>query len=292
MQPEHTETRRPLAVITGAGAGIGRALAIEAAGRGFDLALVGRDAAKLAETEQHCRQRLARGFAQSAIALMPADLRREADRRDLRVRIEQRFGAVDLLLNNAGVLAVGPLSEMSDTEIAGMVETNLLAPIFLARDLLALLRKGTKPRIVNVGSMFGDIAFPLFAAYSASKFALRGLSDALRREFAPLGIAVTYAAPRATRTALSSKFADLVAPFAMRLDEPEAVAANIFRAIDRGRTSAYPFGPERFFLLVQRLFPALVDRGIGKQYRDYLARQQGTTGAAATGTAGAATTRS
>ena len=79
-------------------------------------------------------------------------------------------------------------------------------------------------RIVNVGSMFGDIAYPLFAAYSASKFALRGLSIALRRELKPYGIGVTYAAPRATKTDASHAMDPLVEPMQMRLDDPTAVA--------------------------------------------------------------------
>ena len=71
----------------------------------------------------------------------------------------------------------------------------------LTLSLLPLLKAGAPSCIVNVGSLFGDIAFPYFSAYSATKFGLRGWSDGLRRELAPAGIGVTYAAPRGTRTA-------------------------------------------------------------------------------------------
>src|SRR3546814_7220706 len=100
----------------------------------------------------------------------------------------------------------------------------------LTRQLLPLLQLSSQARIVNIGSVFGDIGHPLFAGYCASKFALRGLSDALRRELAAVGIGVTYAAPRATRTVAADGFADLMLPFAMAMDMPETIAAQIVAA--------------------------------------------------------------
>ena len=115
--------------------------------------------------------------------------------------------------------------------------------------------------------MFGDIAYPLFSAYSASKFALRGLSIALRRELKEFGVGVTYAAPRATNTDAASAFGRLVAPMQMRIDDPAKVARDIWTAVARDADSVYAKGPERFFVLVQRLFPQLVDRSIEGQMR-------------------------
>lgn len=77
-----------------------------------------------------------------------------------------------------------------------------------------------KGHIANIGSMFGMIAFPYFTSYSASKFALRGLSDALRRELEEYSITVSYIAPRATRTPAQSQFDHLIVPFNMKLDVP------------------------------------------------------------------------
>lgn len=116
--------------------------------------------------------------------------------------------------------------------------------------------------------MFGDIAYPLFSAYSASKFALRGLSIALRRELKEFGVGVTYAAPRATNTDAASAFGRLVAPMQMRIDDPAKVARDIWTAVARDADSVYAKGPERFFVLVQRLFPQLVDRSIEGQMSD------------------------
>jgi short-subunit dehydrogenase len=155
--------------------------------------------------------------------------------------------------------------------------TNVVAPIALSREMLPLLRRAGTSRIVNVGSMLGDIAYPLFAAYSASKFAVRGLSSAMRRELKPYGIGVTYAAPRATKTDASRAMDPLVAPLQMRLDDPTAVARQIWRAVMQDLDSVYARGPERLFVLAQRLLPRIVDRAISTQMldervRDYLTK--------------------
>jgi short-subunit dehydrogenase len=148
-----------------------------------------------------------------------------------------------------------------------MVATNLTAPILLSRDLLPALRAASG-RVVNIGSVFGDIAYPYFAAYSATKFGLRGFSDALRRELSGQGVGVTYIAPRATRTAAETAFAPLIEPLRMTLDDADTVARQAWDAIIAGRRESFPRGPERLFVLVQRLFPALVDRSVGAQARD------------------------
>jgi short-subunit dehydrogenase len=103
------------------------------------------------------------------------------------------------------------------------------------------------------------------AIYSATKSGLRGFSIALRRELEPLGIGVTYAAPRTTRTAAASALGPLVQAFGLKFDKPEAVAKLIWDAVERDAKSVYPAGPEKMFVLVQRLFPHLVDRSVAKQ---------------------------
>jgi short-subunit dehydrogenase len=177
----------------------------------------------------------------------------------------KRSGRLDLLFNNAGVIAAGPLQAADDDDMARMLATNVLAPFALSRELVPFLRNSTSPRIVNIGSMFGDIAFPHFVGYSATKFALRGLSDGLRRELKPLGIGVTYAAPRAARTEAIPAIAHVLEALGTKLDEPEAVARRIVDAALAGRRSVYPAGPERLFVLLARLLPALVDRSVAAQ---------------------------
>jgi NAD(P)-dependent dehydrogenase (short-subunit alcohol dehydrogenase family) len=256
------------ALITGAGSGIGRALAIEASRLGITVALCGRRAEALSATLSEmapCGRHLR----------LRGDITAPAVRRGMRDYLWKQWGGLDVLVNNAGVVAVGPLACMTDAELERVMATNVIAPLALTREMLPLLRRVMPSRVVNVGSMFGDVAYPFFAAYSASKFALRGLSIALRRELRPYGIGVTYAAPRATKTEASHVFDPLVAPLQMRLDDPTVVAAQVWRAVGRDLDAVYAKGPERLFVLVQRLLPKFVDRAIAAQMadprvRDYL----------------------
>jgi NAD(P)-dependent dehydrogenase (short-subunit alcohol dehydrogenase family) len=250
-----------IALITGAGSGIGRRLAIEAAQRGMTVALCGRRADALQATL------LMMGPRRSHVAL-PGDITDPRVRIALMHYIARWWGRLDVLINNAGIVSVGPLARTTDIELERLMATNVIAPAALIRELLPLLHRAAPSRVVNVGSMFGDIAYPLFGAYSASKFGLRGLSIALRRELKEFGIGITYAAPRATNTDAAGAFARLVGPMQMRIDDPSKVASDIWTAVARDADSVYAKGPERLFVLVQRLFPQLVDRSVANQMAD------------------------
>lgn len=248
------------ALVTGAGSGIGRALSVELARRGARLILLGRTVASLAAT----RTLLVDPCAASVLCL---DLEDAQARGAIAAHVTELGGRLDLLVNNAGIVDAGPLMRQDEESWRRMLEVNLLAPMSVTRQLLPLLKASGQGRVVNVGSMFGDIAFPYFAAYSASKFGLRGWSEALRREVADQGIGVTYCAPRGTRTPAADGFAAYAEAFRMPLDAPERVARLIVDGVARDARDIYPRGPERLFLLLQRLFPALVDGGVVKQAR-------------------------
>jgi short-subunit dehydrogenase len=243
-----------LGVVTGAGSGIGRALAVALAEGGMQLVLVGRRSEALAETAA-----LLSGAAHYCVT---ADITTVSGRQAVVGRVADLGNRLTLLVNNAGIVPVGPLAGCDDDIIATTLATNVAAPIALTRALLPALRAGRPARVVNVGSMFGYIAFPQFAVYSASKFAMRGFSDALRRELASDGIGVTLAAPRATRTPAAVRFAHLADTFGMAFDEPERIAARIVQGIRHDWRTVYPVGPERFFLWLQRLLPNAVDRAL------------------------------
>ncbi len=246
----------PKVLITGAGSGIGRALSIVAAQKGYDVILAGRTLATLEETRALCEP--------SRTRCVKADVTSAEGRALIAGAVG---GSLDYLINNAGVLRVGHFADLADLDMEHMTTTNLVAPMALTRDLLPALR-ASKGRIVNIGSVFGDIAYPFFAGYSATKFGLRGFSDAMRRELSGDGIGVTYIAPRATRTAAESAFSALVEPLEMTLDGADVVAARAWGAILKGKRESFPRGKERFFVKVQRLFPSLIDRSVGAQARD------------------------
>jgi len=245
-------------LITGAGSGIGRALSVEAAQRGMLVALCGRRENALKVT----RVLLGQG---SQHLIIPADITNPQDRRRIVEVISSEWKVLDVLVNNAGVVEGGAIEKFDDDAINRTFLTNAIAPMALTRDLMPLLLAARPSRVVNIGSIFGDIAYPLFSGYSASKFALRGFSNALRREWKQAGIGVTYAAPRATRTDAAVAFDDLIAKAKMSVDAPAKVARQIWRSVASGHDSVYAPAPERIYVLIQRIFPHIIDWALARQ---------------------------
>jgi short-subunit dehydrogenase len=136
----------------------------------------------------------------------------------------------------------------------------------LTRALLPQLRAQPAAAVLNVGSVFGSIAYPGFAAYSASKFALRGYTEALRRELADSSVSVHYLAPRATRTGFNASSVERMnAELGVAMDPPETVAAAACEMLERGRPYAVLGWPERLFVRINSLLPRVVDGSLRKQ---------------------------
>lgn len=250
-------------LLTGAAGGIGRELAEALAAKGARLGLLGRTDASVASLDHLvATQRL------DAVVIQ-ADLTDASARRAAVWRMVQAYGGLDVLINLAGVLDFRFFDEADPSAITRALQVNVEAPMQMAREVLpAMLGRGSG-RIVNVGSTFGSIGYPGFAAYSASKFALRGFSQALRRELQGTGVGVTYVAPRAVRTAFNPPAVHLMAERKlMRMDEPSWVATRIVHAIERERNEAYLGFPESLFARINGVLPALVDGALKKVLPD------------------------
>lgn len=250
-------------ILTGASGGIGSHIALELAAHGARLALVGRRIEALVELTKKIEATT--GVNAEPIA---ADLSSHDGREVMLSEAHSRLGGVDILINNAGVVDFHDFSEQDPAMIERIFQTNLMAPILLTRALLPSLLNQGHGRIVNVGSTFGTIGFAYFAAYSGSKFALRGFSQALRRELDGSGIKVGYYAPRAVKTAANSeavyRMADAIK---MNMDPPEAVAGFIVQSLLKEKDEAYFGWPEKFFARVNAILPGLVDGALRKQNR-------------------------
>jgi NAD(P)-dependent dehydrogenase (short-subunit alcohol dehydrogenase family) len=196
--------RDRVALITGGSRGLGLLLARELAAQGARLVLVARDAEEL----DLARRELVAGSGLRVLAL-PCDVR---DRKDAEWAVGaavERFGRLDVLINNAGVIQVGPLAHMGLEDFADALNVHFWGPLYFIRAALPHLRRQQGARIVNIASIGGKIAVPHLAPYSASKFALVGLSNALHSELArdgsdgsngSHGIAVTTVCPGLMRT--------------------------------------------------------------------------------------------
>lgn len=248
-------------ILTGASGGIGAATALALAQSRARLLLVDRQAENL--------QKLAgqlRAAGREAHAF-PADLTRAPDREAAAEHAGRVLGGVDLLINNAGLLHFNPFEDEDPQAMERLLAVNVVAPILLSRAVLPWMQRQGRGRIVNIGSIFGSIGFPYFASYSASKFALRGFSEALRRELAGSGVGVTYVAPRATRTALNrSALNRMNEALKVAMDSPERVAAAVLDAIRRERDEVYLGWPESLFVRLNGLLPRLVDGALRRQH--------------------------
>jgi short-subunit dehydrogenase len=247
-------------LVTGANGGIGSAIAIELAARGASVVLSGRAAPDL---ERLCERLRASGMPAQSVA---CDLAQSGMPQQLVERTLALVPRIDVVVNCAGVQNFGPFSEESPKDTAQLFNVNTVAPIALVNAVLPHMLRNGRGHLVNVGSIFGSIGFPCFATYSASKFALRGFSEALRRELQGSGVAVSYVAPRFTRTALNGELVGRMADaLHMNQDDPHEVANTIVDEIERDGRDRYLGWPEAFFVRVNALFPRLVDRSLTKQ---------------------------
>jgi len=251
---------RMRAVLTGATGGIGRAIALRLALLCETLLLVGRDGTKL--------EALQRGIVGNGgrCRTVTADLATEAGCDAVLRAAAEIPGGVNLLINNAGAGEFAWLADQDDAALERIVHVNVLAPMQLARRLLPLLRAQPSAHIVNIGSIFGYLGYPGHAAYSASKFALRGFSEALRRELADGPVQVSYLAPRAVRTAMNSAaLCALNAELGVAMDDAEIVADALLALLRRPTRERLLGMPERLFARLNQIFPGLVDRALRRQ---------------------------
>ena len=174
----------------------------------------------------------------------------------------------DIVVNLAGIQHFGPLELQSPAHLVASYMVNLVAPVRLTQAVLPKMKARKSGQIVNVGSIFGSINFAHFVTYSSAKAGLRGFSQALRRELSGTGVAVTYVAPRAVRTALNTpavmEFAKLTH---MNMDEPQMIAERIVAAIRARKRDAYFGYPEAIFVRLNAIFPGLVDRALSANDR-------------------------
>lgn len=249
-------------LLTGATGGIGAELAALLASRGAGLLLNSATASRLGRL----RERLRDGGGH--IESVAGDLTTPAGRQAV-VRAARNFpGGINVLVNNAGINRFGRFEQQETGGIERVAVLNFVAPMLLTRDLLPLLLNRDAAVVANVGSIVGSIGVPGQVAYSGSKFALHGFSEALRRELAGGPVRVVYVAPRSTDTRMNDAAMRFVnEQGGSKTDSPSTVAHQIADAIAGTRRERFVGWPERLFVKVNALFPGLVDRASQRQNR-------------------------
>jgi NAD(P)-dependent dehydrogenase (short-subunit alcohol dehydrogenase family) len=229
----------PVVIVTGASSGIGRATAERLAGNGTTVILAARRADKL--------EALAAQLP-SAVAV-PTDVRDPAAIEALIARAMSVTGRLDGLVNNAGIGGVASVLA-DDDAVEGMIQVNLLAPIRLMRAVVPIMRSQGSGAIVNIGSVAGEVG--ISGVYSATKFALRGMTDSVRRELAGTGIGVTLVEPGYIAGPANKNRSGLPGP--------EVVAAAVEKALSRPRRRVIVPAKYRLAVLAANVFPAIADR--------------------------------
>lgn len=250
-----------VAVVTGAGSGIGRALAHALAQRGCQLFLVDINPRGLNQTLEQVRRYDVR------VAGQPLDVADAAAVRALPAAVLTAYGRVDLLINNAGIASGGTFEQLSETDFDRIIDVNFRAVVQLTRHFLPHLHQRDDARLVYLSSLYGLIAPPEQTAYSASKFAVRGFANALRHELArsTVGVTVVHPGGVATNIARHARIPKgapeteirqkLAAHEKMLRMAPEQAAEIIVNGIERNKARILVGNDARFVAWLERLLP-------------------------------------
>jgi NAD(P)-dependent dehydrogenase (short-subunit alcohol dehydrogenase family) len=253
--------RDKVALITGGSRGLGLIIARQICERGGKVALLARDSQELARAKSDLDSR------SDETLTIQCDL---LDRAQIQSAVREtlaHFGRIDILINNAGIIEVGPLEHMKREDFERSMGVHFWGPFELIMEIVPEMRRRGGGRVVNISSIGGKIAVPHMAPYTSSKFALVGLSDALRAELARENIFVTTVTPGLMRTGseVHAKFkGDHAAEFesfagASKLPfasiSAERAAKKILAACARGRPALVMPLPARALIIASALFP-------------------------------------
>jgi short-subunit dehydrogenase len=255
--------RDKVVLITGGSRGLGLVLARHICARDGNVALIARDRAELARAKADLASRGGK------VLTIECDLLDAAQIQSAVRRVIDRFGKIDILINNAGIIEVGPLEHLTREDFERAIRLHFWAPYELISQIVPEMCIWGGGRIVNISSIGGKVAVPHMASYSASKFTLTGFSDAVRAELAGDNIHVTTVAPGMMRTGsqVNAKFKgkhdDEFAWFAASAGAPlismnaNRAARKILAACRRGQPSLTLTFAARFAILANALFPNL-----------------------------------
>ncbi|HEY7125480.1 MAG TPA: SDR family NAD(P)-dependent oxidoreductase [Ktedonobacterales bacterium] len=251
-----------IALVTGGGTGIGRGIALALARRGMDVALVGRRAAPLEAVAQEVSALGARGVA------LPTDVTVASERAALIERVHAALGLLDLLVNNAGMMAGGDLVTLSAEEIEQAVALNLTAPMDLTRLALPDLA-ASRGAVVLVASAVSHVPLPSGSLYTATKTGLRAFGETLRYELEPLGVHLLIAYPPAVKTAMTAGMAAAAGVPIFPMLAPEKAGERIVSALFAHKRELQFGFSEQTTAHLYKIAPWLVKLGLRSQRRRF-----------------------
>jgi short-subunit dehydrogenase len=238
-------------LLLGASGGIGRALVGPLQAAGARVITASR------RSEDHSPRA---GVVTAHLDLAADDLDQQLE------RLSENHPDIDGVIHCAGQNRFAAIDELTVAQIDAQLDVNLRSAMLLARHFVPRFRQAGTGALVFVGSTFGSIGFPGYTGYCATKFGLRGFSEALRRELADTPVQVVYVAPRATRTAMNpTAVEELNRALGNKMDTADQVASHILTAMRKDERRRFLGWPEKAFVVINGLFPKVVDRAMLKQ---------------------------
>ncbi len=248
-------------VLTGASSGIGRCLAKRLVQAGARVLICGRRLDRLKSLQLECRVSPKRCLIQAG------DISLAAFQDQIIMACQENWGGLDGLINNAGITALGRFETATDDRLRQVFEVNFFALASLIRRSLPLLHESDDGLIVNIGSVLGHRAVPLKSEYCASKFAVRGLSEALRAELVGSGIEVLLVSPSTVRSELFEAAIDDTTGKSWQSRhamDPDFVARKIVRAVQRRKHEIILPASGKLLVWFDRLLPSLANRIVAR----------------------------
>jgi short-subunit dehydrogenase len=244
-------------VITGATGGIGREIFKRLDKKSELIILVGLTKNSLDDLKKELQTK--------RVFIIEGDISEPDVREQIKI-LAKREGGINLLINNAGIGDYFMFEDQNPDLVIDILDINLKAPMLLTQSLLPLLKNEPKAEIINTGSIFGYIGYPGFTAYCASKFGLRGFTQALRRELSDTKVNVRYFAPRATKTNFNTNnITEMNIKLGNAMDSPEKVADKFMTFLTHANYQKKIGLKESFFVFINKVFPKLPDIAISKQ---------------------------
>lgn len=259
-----TSLKDKVVVITGASSGIGWSAALEFAGRGAKTALLARRHEKIRELAEKI------GLLGGEALAVACDVGRKEQCRKSVQAVLERWGRIDVLVNNAGVLQRRTFLKQELEKMEETIQTNLLGTIYMTKEVLPVMKKQGGGHIVNVSSVAGHLGLPSMAVYCASKFALVGLTQALRVELYRSGVTLTAVCPGTVDTAMAEDALKEMSPAfkkGLRPKSPREIAEIIVKSCLRPKAEVICGETPAWLVRLAKNFPSLADWAVYRGFK-------------------------
>ena len=257
--------KNKVVLITGASSGIGKETAIEFAKKGSNIILVARREDKLEQVATQLKK-----FPISTLVCQ-CDVSKKDQVKEMSKKVLDKFGHVDVLVNNAGFAIYGSVSDLSIDDIESQMETNYFGMVYCIKNFLPLMLTRKSGHIVNVASVAASFGLPGIASYCASKFAMLGFSEGLKHELKNTGVGITVVSPIMVRTNFfdHDSFAKMPKYSPTSLSS-KTVAKTILKAANSSRLEIIVPSVVRGAVWMKNTFPYLINPIIGKSFKKQL----------------------